>query len=93
MKKDNSVNSALDARPSNNETVKDKYQTPNLEHLIGVVAEQIDIKGGQALYTSLDTRYAYGQISLNKHTGKHCNSQTKGGKAIGTYTIQTVFLD
>ena len=42
-------------RALNNEIVKDKYQMPNLEHLVDLVAEQLDNKEQEkALYTSLD---------------------------------------
>ena len=50
VKKDRSVKIALDARALNNEIVKDKYQMPNLEHLVDLVAEQLDNKeNGRAL--------------------------------------------
>ena len=42
VKRDKSVKIALDARALNNEIVKDKYQMPNLEHLVDMVAEQLD---------------------------------------------------
>ena len=55
VKKDQSVKIALDARAMNNEIVKDKYQMPNLEHLVDLVAEQLNNKEqGKAFYTSLD---------------------------------------
>ena len=63
VKRDKSVKIALDARALNNELIKDKYQMPNLEHLVDMVAEQTDNSAsGQAWYTSLDMRYAYGQV-------------------------------
>ena len=85
VKKDKSVKIALNARALNNEIVKDKYQMPSLEHLVDLVAEQLDIKEqGKALYTSLDMRYSYGQVPLEEETAKHCNFQIIGGKATGT---------
>ena len=79
VKKDKSVKIALDARALNNEIVKDKYQMPNLEHLVDLVAEQLDNKEQEkALYTSLDMRYAYGQVPLEEETAKHCNFQIIG---------------
>ena len=40
---------------------------PNLEHLVDMVAEQLDNStSGQAWYTSLDMRYAYGQVPLDE---------------------------
>ena len=81
VKKDKSVKIALDARALDNEIVKEKYQMPNVETLVDLVAEQLDNKEqGKALYTSLDLRYAYGKVPLNEGTAKHCNFQIIGGK-------------
>ena len=92
VKRDKSVKIALDARALNKEVVKDKYQMPNLEHLVDMVAEQLDTENeGIAWYTSLDMQYAYGQVPLNKETAKHCNFQIIGGKATGTYKFVTGF--
>ena len=68
--------------------MKNKYQIPNLQHLVDLVAEQLDNKEqGKALYTSLDMRYAYGQVPPEEETAKHCNIQIIGGKATGTYRL------
>ena len=92
VKKDKSVKIALHARALHNEIVKDKYQMPNLEHLVDLVAEQLDNKEQEkALYTSLDMRYVYGQVPLEEETAKHCNFQIIGGKATGTYRFITGF--
>ena len=92
VKKDKSVKIALDAKALNNEIVKDEYQMLNLEHLVDLVAEQLDNKEQEkALYTSLDMRYAYGQMPLEEETAKHCNFQIIGGKATGTYRFITGF--
>ena len=64
----------------------------NLEHLVDMVAEQLDTENeGTAWYTSLDMRYAYGQVPLNKETAEHCNSEIIGGEATGTYRFITGF--
>ena len=82
VKRDKSVKMALDARALNNEIVKDKYQMPNLEHLVDMVAEQLDRENkGIAWYTSLDMQYTIGQVPLNKETAKHCNFQIVGGES------------
>ena len=66
----------------------------NLEHLVDMVAEQLDtVNKGIAWYTSLDMQYAYGQVPLDKETAKHCNFQIVGGKATGTYRFITGFYD
>ena len=65
---------------------------PNLEHLVDMVAEQLDYSAsGQAWYTSLDMRYAYGQVPLDEETARHCNFQIIGGKATGTSRFITGF--
>ena len=65
---------------------------PNVEHLIDIVAEQIDNQDGEKpWYTSSDMRYAYGQVPLDKETAKHCNFQRIAGKATGTYRFTTGF--
>ena len=92
VKRDKCVKIALNARALNKEVVKDKFQMPNLEHLVDMVAEQLDTENeGIACYTSLDMQYAYGQVLLNKETAKHCNFQILGGKATGTYKFVTGF--
>ena len=80
VKKDRSVKIALDARALNDSIAKDKYQMPNLENLMDMVAEKIDGKEGQVFYSSVDMKYAYGQIPLDESTAKHCNFQIIGGK-------------
>ena len=89
VKKDRSVKIALDARALNDSIAKDKYQMPNLENLMDMVAEKIDGKEGQVFYSSVDMKYAYGQIPLDESTAKHCNFQIIGGKSTGTYRFVT----
>ena len=92
MKRDKSVKIELDARAQNNETFKDKYQMPDLKHLVDLVAAQLHKEGNeQVFYTSLDMRYAYGQVPSDKETAKHCNFQFIGGKATGSYRFITGF--
>ena len=47
VKKDRSVKIALDARALNNSIANDKYQMPNLENLMDMIAEKIDGKEGE----------------------------------------------
>ena len=90
VKRDKSVIIALDARALINELNKVKYQMPSLEHLVDMVAEKLDNPAkGQALYTSLDLRYAYGQVPLDKETARHCNFQILDGRATGIYRFIT----
>ena len=47
VKRYESVKCALDARALSFELVRDKYQMSNLEHLAGMVAEQLDRQNGR----------------------------------------------
>ena len=89
VKKDKSVKIALDARALNESIAKDKYQMPNLDNLIDMIAEELEKSEGEAWYSSVDMTYAYGQIPLHELTKKHCNFQIVGGKSTGTYRFTT----
>ena len=91
VKKDRSVKIALDARALNRAIDKDKYQLPNLENLLDMVAEKLDSENGEAWFSSVDMTYAYGQIPLHLLTAKHCNFQIIGGESTGTYRFVTGF--
>ena len=82
---------ALDARALNQSIAKDKYQMPNLDNLIDMIAEKLDKKEGEAWYSSVDMTYAYGQIPLQELTKRHCNFQIVGEKSTGTYRFTTGF--
>ena len=45
----------------------------------------------QTLFLTLDLRYAYSQIPLDKSTREQCNFSLIGGNATGTYQFQTGF--
>ena len=64
-KKDRSVKIALDARALNQAIDKDKYQMPNVENLIDMVAEKLDNEKGETWYASLEMTYAHGQVPLD----------------------------
>ena len=89
VKKDKSVKTALDARGLSESMPEDKYQMPNLEHLIDMIAEKLDKENGEAWYSSVDMTYAYGQVPLHELTKKHCNFQIVGRKSTGTYRFST----
>ena len=56
------------------------------------MAEHLDKNvQGKALYTSLDMRYAYGQVPREEETAKHCNFHIIGGKNKGIYRFTTGF--
>ena len=64
---------------------------PNLENLMDMIADKIDGNEGEVLYSSVDMKYAYGQIPLDESTAKHCNFQIIGRrrKSTGTYRFVT----
>ena len=53
-----------------------------------MVAEKIEGQG-EVLYSSVDLKYAYGQVPLLESTARHCNFQLLGGKSTGTYRCIT----
>ena len=65
VKKDRSVKIALDARALNKAIDKDKYQMPNLDNFLDMVAEKLDTEEGEAWFSSVDMTYAYGQVPLH----------------------------
>ena len=46
---------------------------------------------GEALFSTIDLRYAYSQLPLDRDTEKHCNFNIFGRQATGTYRFITVF--
>ena len=89
VKKDKSVEIALDARALNQSFAKYKDQMPNLDNSIDMIAEKLDKKEGEVWYSSVEMTYAYGQIPLDEFTKKHCNFQIVEGKSTGTYRFTT----
>ena len=85
VKKDRSLQIALDARALNQVIDKDKYQMPNLDNLLDIEAEKLDSENGEAWYPSVDITYAYGQVALHSLTAKYCNVQLIGVESTGTY--------
>ena len=92
VKRDKSVKIAIDAREMNNQIKKDKYQMPNLEDLTNTLAETIKTgEPGKVWFSSVDLKYAYGQVPLNKKLAQHCNFAIIGGKASGIYRFKNGF--
>ena len=54
-----------------------------------MIAEKIDGKEGEVLYSSVDMKYAYGQDPLDESTAKHCYFQISCEKFPGTYRFVT----
>ena len=91
MKKNKIVKLALDARELNKVIVKDKYRTPNMDHLLDLVAEQLERPEREARFTSLDMHYAYGQVPLDTKAAEQCSFQIVGAEPTGTYRFSTGF--
>ena len=89
VKTDASVKIALDARALNGSIAQDKYEMPNLESLMDMVAENIEGVEGEVFYSLVDLKYAYGQVPLHESSARHCNFQIIGGKSTGTYRFIT----
>ena len=63
---------------------------PNNDVLLDNIAKEVKSdKSNQTLFTTLDLRYAYSQIPLDKTTREQCNFCLIGGNATGTYQFQT----
>ena len=65
---------------------------PNKDLLLDNIAHVVKSdKSDQPLFRTLDLRYAYSQIPLDKTTREQCNFSLIGGNATGTYQFQTGF--
>ena len=70
---------------------KNKYQI-NIDLLLDNIAQVVKSNDNQqTLFSTLDLRYAYSQIQLDKSTREQCNFSLIGGNATGTYQFQTGF--
>ena len=74
VKKNGSVNLALESRELNKKVHKNKYQMPNIEELVDTIGHLIsEKKQGEVYFTTMDLTYAYGQLPLSEETSVHCN--------------------
>ena len=67
---------------------------PNIEVLLDNIAQSAQEgtnKPGTTYFSTLDLRYAYGQLPLDETTRTQCNFSIIGGRAKGTYQFQTGF--
>ena len=92
VKKDQTVKLASNSQNINKFIHKNKYQMPNIDLLLDNIAEVVKSeKSKQTQFSTLDLRYAYSQIPLDKTTREQCNFSLIGGNATGTYQVQTGF--
>ena len=65
---------------------------PNIDLLLDNIAQVVKSNNKQqTLFSTLDLRYAYSQIPLDKPTREQGNCSLIGGNATGTYQFQTGF--
>ena len=86
MKKDDSANLALNAKPINRQLLKNQHQMPNIDELI--VTEE---KVGEQYFTILNLRHAYSQFKRAADTARQCYLSILGGSVTGTYRFLTGF--
>ena len=94
VKKDQSKKLAMDSKQINKSIHKNKYQKPNIEvllHIIAQSAQEGTNKPRTTYFSTLDLRYAYSQLPLDETTRTQCNFSIIGGRATGTYQFQTGF--
>ena len=61
----------------------------NLDTLMDTIAEKTDGREGHVLYSLVDMKYAFGQVSLDESTVKPCNFQIEGRKSTCTNQFVT----
>ena len=89
-KKDSSIKLALNSKQINAQIWTTKYQMPNIHELIDSAAHIITRNvPGKVLFTSLDLKYAFSQLS--SLTCSRCNFNNLRGEALGTYRFKTGF--
>ena len=83
----------MNANTINKAIRKNKYQMHKIDCLMDNIAQTIKQSSneGDVLFSTIDLRYAYSQLSLVKDTAKHCNFKIIGGRATGTYRFNTGF--
>ena len=93
LKRDGILELALDAKEINNAIQKNKYHMQIIDELL----QQLNLiatnptSPGNTWFTSLDLKYAYGQLPLDHKTREKCNFPIKCGKATGTHQFLAAF--
>ena len=91
VKKDKSVEIALDSRKLNEACIKRKAAMPNMEELISKISVKITNSEGEIWMSKIDLDYAYGQARLSKEAAKHCVFSIIGGDFTGHYRFKKGF--
>ncbi len=91
-KSEGRVKIALDAVELNRQIVRKAKQMPILSELFDQTSIKTSEGRGKLLYIStIDLKYAFGQIVLLKNTAKHCVAPIVGGKVTGHYSFLKEF--
>ena len=73
VKKDQSIQIALDSKNLNNAIHTNIYQMPNIDSLIRKISQTLSTAPQETVYfTTLDLQYAYSQLNLHSDTARHC---------------------
>ena len=94
VKRVGSLKIALDSKELNKAVCKNKYQMPNIEDLMDRIAELISAKKpGKIWFSSIDLRYAYGQLQLSLKTAEQCNFALVGAEQQAHIDSEQEFMD
>ena len=93
LKKDKSINLAMDSKTINKAIHRNKYQMYNIDCLMDNIAQTITQSSdeGEVLFSTIDLSCAYSQIPLDEDTAKQCNFNIIGAQATGTYRFNNGF--
>ena len=93
VKRDKTVQLALESKILNKSIQKNKYQMPNIDNLNDTIQQNLNTTASQetAYFSTLDLRYAYSQLNLDPETARHCNFIFISGEGTGTYRFITGF--
>ena len=83
----------LDSKILNKSMHKNKYQMPNIDHLIATTQHNLNTNASHeaAYFSMLYLKYANSQLKLNPETSRHCNFKIFNGEGTGTYRFITGF--
>ena len=93
IKKNQTIELALDSKVLNKAIHKNKYQMPNIDTLIESISQQISAPASQntTYFSTIDLKYAYNQSNLDANTANHCNFNIISGDMTGLYRFKTGF--
>ena len=89
-KKDGSVKVAMDAKPMNDQIHKNHFQMSNLLKFLDSAAQIITSSTDEDIwFTSLDLKYAFGQIPLSNAVSRLCNFNLVCEEQTSSYRFKT----